>query len=547
MTIILFFTSLINGFSQNFITNGGFENAPFFNCALNVTPNQDNINASPNVLGWTALPDCAPSTAQNTPNVKKNGCNVGTTSWGNNFLFLGLRRSNSVFSLDERVRARFTDNLPVGRYRLSLQVNFNANHADLGTPSTLLMNLAAGNNCSGSIREIGRFDVSQIVSAQWQQINRCFEIQAGDAGLFSALEFRLVDLNGNNVGSHVCIDEVALEKIPEDGAANDFNTSFSVVNLWWGSSTKFMWATFTPTQTSSMVDYTWTNEYSNNFGNTWNTQFSWQGNGSSSVFGATNTHYRVTRSGSVIGCPNVQVCPATSIIYANYEQNAITYPNATFAPDWQDFNFTYNRNGTQRSFTSSPTQSPGLTDQWRKGIILWWPNDFAITNPEWEENNGASSYSGNGLGSFYSTVSHRLTKGSGDDPTTYADRITFLESYQYGCSWFPIFLKKADEPNSVASLPKSYTTNVEKKSPVIKDLVLNPNPSNGNFRIAYESSIESTIEVLDATGKQVFKQPVKRDGKIEENLNLENWVNGMYLLRVNNGQKFLTKKLIIQK
>ena len=257
----------------------------------------------------------------------------------------------------------------------------------------------------------------------------------------------------------------------------------------------------------------------------------------------------MTRTGNIGGCPNINICPATSIIYTNYKQDDITYPNANSIPYWQDFDFTYNRSGTQRSFTASPTQSPGLTDEWRRSIILWWPgNELVLSNPEWE-NNGTSSYSGSGMGGYYSTVSHRLSKGGGgDDPTTYADKLIFLETYQYNCSYWPIFLKKADDTKSVTSLSKPLSnTEVEKKSPVIKGLALYPNPSNGNLKVEYETSIESTIEILDATGKQVFKQLIQREGRIEENLNLESLTNGIYLLRVNNGEKLLAKKLVIQK
>ncbi len=95
----------------------------------------------------------------------------------------------------------------------------------------------------------------------------------------------------------------------------------------------------------------------------------------------------------------------------------------------------------------------------------------------------------------------------------------------------------------------SSTTSTKDESYSEKDLKISPNPSFGNnIRLDWNSDYlgELNIEILSTNGKIVFKNKIDKNDVILsyllENLNIN---NGFYILKLNFGDRILTKKVII--
>lgn len=77
------------------------------------------------------------------------------------------------------------------------------------------------------------------------------------------------------------------------------------------------------------------------------------------------------------------------------------------------------------------------------------------------------------------------------------------------------------------------------------NLIITPNPSNGVFELIFENEApeDLTYEVYDILGKKLFEDYLKKGVK-SSFVNLENYPQGMYLLRVKMGDVMINKKLI---
>ncbi|WP_452225385.1 reprolysin-like metallopeptidase [Lacinutrix chionoecetis] len=75
-----------------------------------------------------------------------------------------------------------------------------------------------------------------------------------------------------------------------------------------------------------------------------------------------------------------------------------------------------------------------------------------------------------------------------------------------------------------------------------------PNPNNGNFNIKFNSNSNKIgISVYDVRGRSVYdKSYINDSGTFDENINLGNVQSGLYLLNVNDGERTVTKKVIVQ-
>ncbi len=82
------------------------------------------------------------------------------------------------------------------------------------------------------------------------------------------------------------------------------------------------------------------------------------------------------------------------------------------------------------------------------------------------------------------------------------------------------------------------------------DLILSPNPNDGNFNIKFTSKSTSAkikITVYDALGKQLYEQEFVNNGDLNENIQLETKPqDGIYFLRLDDGQKQKVAKFIVQ-
>lgn len=82
----------------------------------------------------------------------------------------------------------------------------------------------------------------------------------------------------------------------------------------------------------------------------------------------------------------------------------------------------------------------------------------------------------------------------------------------------------------------------------INDLVLYPNPNNGNFNIQFTSTSgnEININVHDLRGREIFNKKYSNNGLFNENLQLSNVQSGIYLVTIQDGSSKVTKKIVIE-
>ena len=71
---------------------------------------------------------------------------------------------------------------------------------------------------------------------------------------------------------------------------------------------------------------------------------------------------------------------------------------------------------------------------------------------------------------------------------------------------------------------------------------ISPNPTNGMFLLSWDDQIYNRVEILDASGKIVFKEKLKQQKKILIN---ENLYPGFYLVRLSNENLVSAQKLIV--
>ena len=82
----------------------------------------------------------------------------------------------------------------------------------------------------------------------------------------------------------------------------------------------------------------------------------------------------------------------------------------------------------------------------------------------------------------------------------------------------------------------------------ISDLVLYPNPNNGNFNIQFTSTSgnEINVKVHDLRGREIFTKKYLNTGLFNENLQLNNAQSGIYLVTIQDGSRKEVKKIVIE-
>jgi len=80
------------------------------------------------------------------------------------------------------------------------------------------------------------------------------------------------------------------------------------------------------------------------------------------------------------------------------------------------------------------------------------------------------------------------------------------------------------------------------------NFALYPNPSEGNFTIKFNSTATNNIEINinDIRGRQVFSNTYNNYGFFNENIQLKNIQNGIYLININDGINNMTRKIMIK-
>lgn len=82
----------------------------------------------------------------------------------------------------------------------------------------------------------------------------------------------------------------------------------------------------------------------------------------------------------------------------------------------------------------------------------------------------------------------------------------------------------------------------------MQDLVIYPNPNNGNFTVSFTSGSGEDIKlgVYDMRGRQVMQRSYANTGAFSGNINLDNVQAGVYLVTVEDGTSRVTKKIVVQ-
>ncbi|WP_291137795.1 reprolysin-like metallopeptidase [Flavobacterium sp. UBA7663] len=81
----------------------------------------------------------------------------------------------------------------------------------------------------------------------------------------------------------------------------------------------------------------------------------------------------------------------------------------------------------------------------------------------------------------------------------------------------------------------------------ISDLIIYPNPNNGNFNIQFTSNTgEIKVNVHDIRGREIYSKSYTNSGLFNENLQLSNVQSGVYLVTVQDGARKEIKKIVVQ-
>ena len=74
-----------------------------------------------------------------------------------------------------------------------------------------------------------------------------------------------------------------------------------------------------------------------------------------------------------------------------------------------------------------------------------------------------------------------------------------------------------------------------------------PNPNSGSFNIKFNNAISNTdVEVYDVRGRLIYNKDFNVTGNFNENVTLNSAQSGLYLVNVKNGDRKITKKIIVE-
>ena len=86
----------------------------------------------------------------------------------------------------------------------------------------------------------------------------------------------------------------------------------------------------------------------------------------------------------------------------------------------------------------------------------------------------------------------------------------------------------------------SHTSTLSTKNIVFESFKMFPNPTNGDS-IYFSVTEDATIKIFNVLGKTVATSEVT---KSKNSINISELTRGIYLVKINSGKQFITKKLI---
>jgi chitodextrinase len=87
----------------------------------------------------------------------------------------------------------------------------------------------------------------------------------------------------------------------------------------------------------------------------------------------------------------------------------------------------------------------------------------------------------------------------------------------------------------------SHTSTLSTKNIAFESFKMYPNPTNGNS-VYFNVTEDATIKIFNVLGKIITSSEIT---KSKNNINISELAKGIYLLQINSGKQFITKKLII--
>jgi hypothetical protein len=75
-----------------------------------------------------------------------------------------------------------------------------------------------------------------------------------------------------------------------------------------------------------------------------------------------------------------------------------------------------------------------------------------------------------------------------------------------------------------------------------------PNPNNGSFNVKLDRSSGDKIDiaVYDLRGRSIFYNTYESNSNFNQTINLNNAQSGMYLVKISDGERSATKKIIVK-
>jgi subtilisin-like proprotein convertase family protein len=82
----------------------------------------------------------------------------------------------------------------------------------------------------------------------------------------------------------------------------------------------------------------------------------------------------------------------------------------------------------------------------------------------------------------------------------------------------------------------------------LQNFTLYPNPNNGSFTVSFNSNSNNkiNIDVFDIRGRNVYSDEYQNNGFFNENIQMSTIQSGIYLVKVQDGDKQITKKIVIE-
>jgi hypothetical protein len=117
-------------------------------------------------------------------------------------------------------------------------------------------------------------------------------------------------------------------------------------------------------------------------------------------------------------------------------------------------------------------------------------------------------------------------------------------------------LRIRDAYNDDGGALNSWSLNICTVSPALAisdttlaNFVLYPNPNNGTFTINFEADNTNPVEVsvFDLRGREVYTRSYTNQSIFNEFIDLGAIQSAVYLLKVKNGTRFVTKKIVVDK